>query len=105
MITATFHYEGQTCVSYEISGHAYAGEPGHDLVCAGVSAAVFGLTNAIIGISKTEPEIEMTDAGYIHVSQIASDESLQTLVFGLVTSLETIMETNSEHLKLIKNQK
>jgi len=102
MITATFNYESDNCVSYEISGHAYADEPGRDLVCAAVSAVAFGLTNAIIRLSLTEPEIKTAD-GYIRVSRVESDKKVQTIVYGLLTSLETIEEDYSKYLKIIKN--
>ncbi len=31
----------------EVSGHAYSGEPGFDLVCAGVSSIAVGALNAL----------------------------------------------------------
>ena len=43
MITANFNYKNNKVESFEISGHAFAGEPGEDIVCAAVSAVTFGL--------------------------------------------------------------
>ena len=100
MITAEFCYEDENVVSYEISGHAFSAEPGHDLVCAGVSSIVFGLTNAVISLGYDELDIEMDD-GYFCVRGISEDSKVQAIVYGLIVSLNTIEEDNSAYLTVI----
>lgn len=102
MITAQFNYKGKTVSSFEMDGHAYAGKPGEDLVCAAVSAVVFGLTNSIINLDESELEIKMDD-GYLLVKNIPSSEKAQTLIYGMKVSLQTIEEEQFKYLTVIEN--
>jgi len=100
MITAKFEYAGEDVVAYEISGHAMSNELGKDLVCAGVSAVVFGLTNALIGLGLDESKIKLND-GYLRVDTSDADEDMNALIYGLIISLETIERENDEYLSVI----
>jgi len=100
MITAKFKYIGEDVASYEISGHAMSNEPGKDLVCAGVSAVVFGLTNALIGLGLDESNVKLDD-GYLRVDTHDADEDMNALIYGLIVSLETIERENDEYLLVI----
>jgi uncharacterized protein YsxB (DUF464 family) len=102
MITANFNYQNQKVSSYEMTGHAYAGEPGEDLVCAAVSAVVFGLTNSMITLDESELTVKMED-GYLLVENIPVSEKAQTLVYGMIVSLQTIEEDNFQYLTVIEN--
>ena len=93
MITANFHYKNNKVESYEISGHAFAGEPGEDLVCAAVSAVTFGLTNSIINLDESELSIKMED-GYLLVENLPTSEAAQTLIYGMITSLTQLKKNN-----------
>ena len=99
MITAKFKYIGEDIVAYEISGHAMSDEPGKDLVCAGVSAVVFGLTNALIGLGLDESKIKQDD-GYLYVDTINIDEDMNALLYGLIVSLETIEREHDEYISV-----
>ncbi len=103
MITANFNYMNNHVTSFEISGHAYAGEPGEDLVCAAVSAVSFGLTNSIINLDESELEITMED-GYLNVENIPTTRDAQVLIEGMMTSLKTIEETNFQYITVIENK-
>jgi len=100
MITAKFEYEGEDVVAYEISGHAMSNDPGRDLVCAGVSAVVFGLTNALIGLGLDEERVKLND-GYLHVDTRNADEDMNALIYGLIISLETIEREHDEYLSVV----
>jgi uncharacterized protein YsxB (DUF464 family) len=100
MITAKFEYAGEDVASYEISGHAMSDEPGKDLVCAGVSAVVFGLTNALIGLGLDEGKVKLAD-GYLKVDTTDADEDMNALIYGLIVSLETIEREHDEYLSVI----
>ena len=102
MITAKFEYTGEDVTAYEISGHALAGEPGKDLVCAGVSAVAFGLTNALIGLGLDEARIQLED-GYLRVDTRDADEDMNALIYGLIISLETIEREHAEHLSVVQS--
>jgi len=101
MITAKFEYTGEDVVAYEVSGHAMSAEPGKDLVCAGVSAVVFGITNALIGLGLEESNVKMKDDGYLRVDTRDADEDMNALIYGLIVSLETIERENDEYLAVI----
>jgi len=101
MITAKFEYVGEDVVAYEISGHAYSDEPGRDLVCAGVSAVVFGLTNALIGLGLDETRVSMKEDGYLRVDTRDADEDMNALIYGLIVSLETIEREHDEYLSVV----
>lgn len=103
MITANFNYKNNKVESYEISGHAFAGEPGEDIVCAAVSAVTFGLTNSIIGLDESELIIKMED-GYLLVENLPDSEACQTLIYGMITSLHTIEEEHFKYLTVIENK-
>ena len=103
MITANFNYHQKNVESFEMNGHAYAGEPGEDLVCSAVSAVVFGLTNSIIGLDESELAIKMED-GYLLVENIPTSEKAQTLIYGMLTSLVTIEEDHFKYLTVIENK-
>ena len=103
MITANFNYKNNKVESFEISGHAFAGEPGEDIVCAAVSAVTFGLTNSIIGLDESELSIKMDD-GYLLVENIPDTNAAQVLMFGMITSLNTIEEDNFKYLTVIENK-
>ena len=100
MITAKFEYAGEDVVAYEISGHAMSDEPGKDLVCAGVSAVVFGITNALIGLGLDEERVKLAD-GYLRVETHNADEDMNALIYGLIVSLETIEREHDEYLTVI----
>ncbi|HAX72688.1 MAG TPA: ribosomal-processing cysteine protease Prp [Firmicutes bacterium] len=103
MITASFNYKNNKVNSFEISGHAFAGEPGEDLVCAGVSAVSFGLTNSIINLDESELTIKMED-GYLLVENIPSSHEAQILIGGMITSLQTIEEDHFQYITVIENK-
>ena len=103
MITANFNYKNNKVESFEISGHAFAGEPGEDIVCAAVSAVTFGLTNSIIGLDESELSIKMDD-GYLLVENLPDSEACPTLIYGMITSLHTIEEEHFKYLTVIENK-
>ena len=100
MIKAKFEYAGEDVVAYEISGHAMSNEPGKDLVCAGVSAVAFGLTNALIGLGLDESRVKL-DEGYLRVDTRDADEDMNALIYGLIVSLETIEREHDEYLSVV----
>ena len=101
MITAKFIYSGEDVVAYEVSGHAMSDEPGKDLVCAGVSAVVFGITNALISLGLEETRVTTKADGYIRVDTTDADEDMNALLYGLMVSLETIERAHDEYLAVI----
>lgn len=52
-------------LSFEMTGHADFAEHGRDLVCAGVTAVVFGAVNAVIALAPLEPILDIGEDGVI----------------------------------------
>lgn len=102
MINAKIYRSNEGLItSFILSGHAEFAEHGKDLVCAGASAVTFGSVNAVLSLTKIEPQIDQGgDGGYLHVrlpknlDQSTSDK-VQLLLEGMVVSLQTI-ETDYE---------
>nr|WGD99652.1 ribosomal-processing cysteine protease Prp [Bacillus velezensis] len=97
-------------LSFEMTGHADFAEHGRDLVCAGVTAVVFGAVNAVIALAPLEPILDIGEDGgyfYFEFPEAADQEALQKaqpLIEGMIVSLETIERDYSEHLRLTANQ-
>lgn len=71
MIDIRITYSGKR-YSVEICGHAGYGEPGKDIVCAGVSALTYALANYLLASKNVcHPEIE--DDGNFCMSCILGD--------------------------------
>ncbi|SDI92833.1 ribosomal-processing cysteine protease Prp [Salimicrobium halophilum] len=104
MITANFFSSGERILGYEISGHAESGPYGQDLVCAAVSGVTFGATNALMEVADCDPEIEQGgEGGYLKVTLTGEDrtkEQAQTLLEGLLISLRTIEQDNSQYITI-----
>jgi uncharacterized protein len=86
-------------LEFVISGHAYSGEPGHDLVCAAVSAIVFGSLNAFDQyISNVTSDI-IRD-GYVHSIFNKEDETLQMMFHMMLTQLESVEQAYPKYIKI-----
>ena len=87
----------------EVSGHAYSGEPGFDLVCAGISSIMVGALNAFDQFSQN-CDLILEDTPYIKIEcKKASSENRLMMNF-LLTQLKTVEEVHSEHVKIIMKE-
>ncbi|AMW99486.1 ribosomal-processing cysteine protease Prp [Rummeliibacillus sp. G93] len=108
MITITVHSdENRKSYGFEVSGHAYSGDPGHDLVCAGVSAIAFGSVNAIGQILQLQPGIEQGEnGGYLScvIDQTTLDAELdaklQIILQTMVTQFYTMVASYGDFIEL-----
>ena len=92
-------------VSFTMSGHALYAEHGQDIVCAGASAVSFGTINAVHELTGIIPEIEQGEDGFLRCVIPGNlpesiQEKIQTLLEGMVISLQTIEEQYCEHIKI-----
>ncbi len=99
--------EDRKSYGFEISGHAYSGDPGKDLVCAGASAIAFGTVNAINSILQITPGIEQGEEGgflsvVIDPSDLDSeiDAKLQIILQTMVTQVYTMVASYGEFIEL-----
>ncbi|MGX9135406.1 ribosomal-processing cysteine protease Prp [Rummeliibacillus sp. JY-2-4R] len=108
MITFTIHSDdNRKSYGFEVSGHAYSGEPGHDLVCAGASAISFGTVNAIGQILQIQPGIEQgEDGGFLSCVidkadvDAETDAKLQIILQTMVTQVYTMVASYGDFIEL-----
>ncbi|MBP2098322.1 ribosomal-processing cysteine protease Prp [Enterococcus rivorum] len=94
-------------VSFEITGHAEAAEPGEDIVCAAVSVLTFSTCNGIEALAGFEPIIDMDEkeGGYMYVETITdiNQEQVnisQILLENLLLGLQSVAVENSEFVQI-----
>lgn len=108
MITVEIHSnENRESYGFEISGHAYSGEPGHDLVCAGASAIAIGSVNAIGELVKITPGIEQgQEGGFLSVIIDPNDltpeqnAKLQVILQTMATQFYTMVASYGDHIEI-----
>ena len=98
MIQITVKKEHDRITDLKITGHANAGDYGHDLVCAIVSGIATGLANAADELLHEE-EITLKE-GYaeIHISH-PSKESDLVMKTGII-ELQTAEAVNKDFMKI-----
>ncbi|MCI5775362.1 MAG: ribosomal-processing cysteine protease Prp [Aerococcus sp.] len=71
MIIADFKKHGDDWLSLDVTGHALAGEYGHDIVCSAVSVLAIGLANNLERMmTEAKPLIDSaSDGGYLHIER------------------------------------
>lgn len=108
MITVEIHSnEKRQSYGFEISGHAYSGDPGNDLVCAGASAIAFGSVNAIGELAKIVPGIEQgQEGGFLSVivdpNDLTPDQDakLQLILQVMVTQFYTMVASYGDFIEI-----
>lgn len=99
--------EAKSIRSVEVTGHAEFAEPGSDLVCAGVSAIIFGAYNAIEQLTGQPLIVEMADhkGGYFYVetyTDISPEDMSRTqlLLEGMLVQLNTIALNYGDYIQI-----
>lgn len=83
----------------EVSGHAYSGEPGFDLVCAGVSSIAVGALNAFDELSQG-CDLVLKETPYIKIECKDANQENQLLMNFLLIQFKTIEHVHSEHINI-----
>ncbi|HPJ00823.1 MAG TPA: ribosomal-processing cysteine protease Prp [Enterococcus sp.] len=108
MIKGTFkRNDSGRIVSYEITGHANAGEYGNDIVCAAVSALAISTVNGIEALAGIQPILEVNheEGGYLYVevpTGMTQEQMniVQILIENLLLGLQAVQEENSEYIQI-----
>ena len=87
MIKAEFIKYGGGLAGFSVSGHACAGEYGHDIVCAAVSVLVINTVNSLEAFTDDQFEVQEDD-GYVsfHFTAPVTERGIllmDSLVLGL----------------------
>lgn len=93
----------QPKLEIEISGHAYSGEPGHDLVCAAVSAIVFGSLNAFDAYQSNVTSDTLRE-GYVHTRFNHVDETLNIMFNMMVSLLKSVEIAHPNYIKIYNKE-
>ncbi len=92
--------KSQIC-AVSISGHSGSAERGKDLVCAAVSAIVFGTCNALDELGSSAECIVRDN--WIEIRGLGADELTQTIIQTMIIQLKTVQEDNSRFLNIKEN--
>jgi uncharacterized protein YsxB (DUF464 family) len=99
MVKVVLTYKGGALKSLRASGHAGAGEYGHDLVCAAVSAIIVGGFNALKDESAiAEAKADEGDA-YLELRK-APDEHDRIVIETMVTQIESVALSYPKNVSL-----
>lgn len=72
---------------------------GKDIVCAGVSAIVYGSINAIDQVKKNQIEFKIKE-GYTFIKVKKDSSDLQLLLKMMLVQLQTLEETYGQFIKI-----
>ena len=103
MIKVEIKREVENIKQVIVDGHADYAEHGSDIVCAGVSAVVFGLINAVdeldedvqFDISASEDETD-----HLTYRSLKSTDREQLLLNAMMVALKTIEENYSDYITI-----
>ncbi|MDD2211632.1 MAG: ribosomal-processing cysteine protease Prp [Clostridia bacterium] len=109
MVSAEIYYEGKQVKGFVVKGHAEAGPPGEDLVCASISALT---QTALLGLDTflpVKPLWQMEDDGYLEcwIPENLSSADLQKAVVIIGTlelGLKSIEEGYGQYLQVSKRR-
>lgn len=86
-----------------VDGHADFAEHGMDIVCAGVSAVVFGMINSIDALDDNvqfDISANENETGHLTYRSLKSTDKEQLLLQAMLLSLKTIEENYSEYITI-----
>lgn len=96
MIRAVYHREQNKIV---IEGHAYSGEPGHDLICASASMLVYTLAASVESMEKhghiSSAVIDLKEgSGVVGCEAYEQFKSAITLIFDSICAGYELLAAN-----------
>lgn len=99
MVKANFYYQKDQIVKVEVSGHSNFDQVGKDIVCAGISAIVFGTLNALDNlVSQQEVKLVASEAK-VMIEVLKSSNNNQIILQTMLWQLKTI--SNQYHKNII----
>lgn len=90
MVKTNFYYQKDKIVKVEVSGHSNFDQIGKDIVCAGISAIVFGTLNALDNlVSQQEVKILEPETKVV-IEVLKPSDSNQMILQTMFWQLKTI---------------
>ncbi|MGX7112622.1 ribosomal-processing cysteine protease Prp [Gemella cuniculi] len=103
MIKVEIKKEVEKIKQITVDGHADFAEHGSDIVCAGVSAIVFGLINSV---DELDDEVQFDistnedETGHLTYRSLQSTSKEQLLLNAMLIALKTIEENYSNYITI-----
>lgn len=100
MVKVSFYYQKDNIVKTEVQGHACFDQFGKDIVCAGISAVVFGTLNALDQlINQEEIKIDQTD-NKIVITVLQPNNNNQMILKTMLWQLKTISDQYRKNITI-----
>lgn len=95
-------------LSFQVKGHAGFAEPGHDIVCAGISAVTVGTVNSVETLTGVVLDSRM-EGGFLQASiprdlEGEPNRQVQLLLESMVVMLHTIEESYGKYIRVQDDQ-
>lgn len=102
MIQVLVVKNADSILGIQISGHAYAGPKGSDLVCASVSSIATGALNALDAAYPDDVELRLTEVpdAMIEIKVLQNHPNLQVLLRMLYIQIQTLAENQSKYITI-----
>lgn len=89
---------GENITNLSVNEHAGYDEYGYDIVCAGISAIVFGGLNALVEAGLDPKQVVIKDA-YVNVD-LNKQDKIQVIAQTVLTQLRTIQESHPDYINI-----
>lgn len=99
MVQVSVYKSNGSYSSITVTGHAYSGDPGYDLVCAGVSSILTGALNAFDSLDK-EALLTMNKTPLIKIEFKTPSELNQKLFEFVLIQLKTVEMAHPQHIEI-----
>ncbi|WP_170007805.1 ribosomal-processing cysteine protease Prp [Bacillus fonticola] len=107
MIAVTVQQRDNRIHSLTLEGHAGFAKHGEDLVCAGVSAVIFGGINAVEELLSVSLQVEQrpNESGYIRADvpaglPVDKEANVELLLRSIISSLRTIERDYGKYVSI-----
>ena len=100
MIRVRFQTDGDDRITgFHLSGHAGAGEHGHDIVCAAVSSAAYMTANTITEIVQAPVNVTVND-GLMDLTVLDRIDRCQDILSGFQLHIQALAEQYPKRIQL-----
>ena len=99
MVDVKFTKTNDVLTSLTMSGHANSAEYGSDLVCAGISAIVFGALNGFDQLANTMFDLEVKD-NYVSAKALSDECIVNKLLNFVYIQLKTVEDQYPKNIKI-----
>ncbi len=100
MIIARFFVDDSVIKGFQISGHAYCGSEGTDIVCAAVSSSAYMAANTITDIIGAECSARV-GKGEMYLSLSSVDEKSAAVLKGFELHIRELAKSYPDNIKVI----